>query len=330
MIDIRHAALLTIALGCAGCGGTEEASSDSKQPTSQVPQNAVGGFSAKIPEIVLQPGDEKQPCWVIPLELEGDSRWVAAGMLNTQRGLHHGNITSRPKTGEGVRRCGKEESGLAGGEAGDVLAGGQVLFGSTTQVEGEEWRHFTEGMAYQIPEGHEIVARMHYLNTTSKPLTVSPEYTWYTIPEEDVTREIAPYIWVYSNFKIPPKSETTVKTDCFLPQGMKIVEAMPHMHALATRFQGTYLGGKKDGEAWLDGPGYDPENGLIKSFDPPVELGQGDGVSFSCTWRNTFDKTIVEGVGDNEMCMMFGYAYPPKHSYTIYASNENNCLYIAP
>ena len=25
----------------------------------------------------------------------------------------------------------------------------------------------------------------------------------------------------------------------------------------------------------------------------------------------TLDKTITEGIGDNEMCMLFGYAWPP-------------------
>jgi hypothetical protein len=37
-----------------------------------------------------------------------------------------------------------------------------------------------------------------------------------------------------------------------------------------------------------------------------VVIQPGDGFSFSCTWKNTFDKPIVEGVGDDEMCMMFG------------------------
>ena len=242
----------------------------------------------------------------------GPSKVVGGGKVTVQKGMHHGNITSRPKTGEGFRPCPDDGGGIANGEAGDILAGGSVLFGSTTQVEGTEYRTFPDGMGFPIADESEVVLRLHYVNAGQEPITVAPSYEWYTIDENEVTHLLGPMIWQIGNFEIPPNSELTLGTDCFtssLGQPMHIVDMMPHMHKLGTNFTASYVGGELDGQAFLSSEGYNPD-GLIRSFDPAVVIQPGDGFRFSCSWKNTFDKTIVEGVGDDEMCMMFGYAYP--------------------
>ncbi len=327
--------LLLGALAALACSD-ESPGSASDEPDAALPDaggdpgpppNAVGGFSITLPEVTLEPGEERQPCWILPLEVEGPSRFVAAASLTTGVGLHHGNITTRPKTGEGVRPC---EKGVSD-EATDVLGGGAVLFGSSTQLVGTEWHRFAPGQAYRVKDGFEVVARMHYLNTSSEALSVAPEYRWYTIAEGDVTEELSPFAWVLSDFEIPPHSETTVSAECWFPEPMKIVDAMPHMHALGTRYFAEYVGGEKDGQAWLDDRGFD-EASDIYFFDPAVDLGQGDGVRFGCTWFNTLDKPVYEGVGDDEMCILFGYAYPAGNAYTALQKPAagGKCVYVQP
>jgi len=110
---------------------------------------------------------------------------------------------------------------------------------------------------------------------------------------------------------------------------MYLVNVLPHMHALGTAFFGRYWGGARDGESWLDSVGYDPDDGVATQYTPAIDLSQGEGASFGCTWQNTFDKTIVEGVGDNEMCILFGYAYPYEHAYSALAS-ETGCAMVTP
>jgi hypothetical protein len=57
---------------------------------------------------------------------------------------------------------------------------------------------------------------------------------------------------------------------------------------------------------------------------------QGDGASFSCTWSNTTDQTVVEGVGSNEMCMLFGYGFPGASTYSaVVADPFRKCVYMA-
>lgn len=316
--------------GGGGQGGAYEPP-DATKSKQEPPTFTVGGFSVALPPTILAPGDETHPCFIAPLELVGPSKVVGGGQMTTTKGMHHGNITARPKTGEGFRSCPPDESQISG-EADDVLAGGTVLFGSTTQYEGTEWRVFPDGMGFPIGDDWEIVFRMHYLNTTPEPLELAPAYEWYTIDEARVTHLLGPFIWVYSGFEIAPHSALTVEASCAAPQSMHIVSVMPHMHKLGRRcYAGLSNGapGDTSGALFLDTPGYNPD-GLIAMYDPPVDVSQAGGFRYGCTWQNTFDKPIVEGVGDNEMCMLFGYAYPYENALSAYASGGGACITLRP
>lgn len=301
-----------------------------RPPAPMPPPGAALGFAIELPPFQLRPGEERQPCYVFPLDLADPSVVVVAGSVTTGPGLHHGNITTRRKTGDGVRLCDKDNTDHI---AFDILGGGAVLFGSSTQVTGTEWQSFPEGMGYRVRQGYEIVARMHYLNPTPAALTVQPRYEWYTVPEARLKTELGPFAWSYSKFQIPPQSDLTVTGDCALQKPMNIVSLLPHMHGLGRRFTAAFLGGPRQGRLFLDADwGARGESDIVQ-FDGGVDLSQGglgDGASFSCTWRNTFDKTIREGVGDNEMCILFGYAYPADSAYSALATPQGGCLPVLP
>ena len=184
---MRHALVLALFV-VAGCGGSGSSGFTAGHPPArQPPANAVGGFSIQLPDVVLPPGGEVQPCYIFPLVVSGPSHVVGGATLNATPGMHHGNITTRPKTGDGIRACSDADS-AGGSEALDILNGGGVLFGSSTQIVGQEWQSFPAGMGYRIKEGYEIVARMHYLNASAAPLTVAPSYQWYTIDESTLQK----------------------------------------------------------------------------------------------------------------------------------------------
>lgn len=314
--------IIVFATACAG----EQSAPVGMPPLGEPPANVVGGFSITIPEMQLQAGEEIEPCWIFPLEVAGPSRITGGAVLRTPPGMHHGNITTRPKTGEGLRSCppGDTDSGL------DIINGGMVLFASSTQVTGEEWYRFPDGHGYRVIDSHEIVARMHYLNPSDTPIPIAPTYEWFTIDETKLVHELAPFAWTFSKFEIPPLAEATVTGDCSLPKTdhpMHIVTALPHMHELGRALDATYVGGRFDGEKFLDSPGYDPDQGVLLQYDPAVDLTDATGIRFSCTWQNTHDKTIVEGVGDNEMCIVFGYAWPTDQAYSALA-NDGGCLMV--
>lgn len=317
----RLLSLMAVSAACTD----ESAPPVGKPPTSSPPANVVGGFSIEIPEMQLAPGQEIEPCWIFPLELTGPSRVVGGAVLRTPPGMHHGNITTRPKTGEGIRPCpaGDTDSGL------DVINGGMVLFASSTQLSGEEWYRFPDGHGYRVKEGHEIVARMHYLNPTDVALPIAPRYEWFAIDETRLVNELSPFVWTYQKFEIAPNAELTVTGDCRLPNDhpMHVVTVLPHMHALGTALSAGYVGGSFDGQRFLDSPGYNPEKGVLMQYEPAVDLTDATGIQFSCTWRNTHAKTIVEGVGDNEMCIVFGFAWPADKSFNALA-NSGGCVMV--
>ena len=319
--------------GAGGAGGSEGAGGlydppDGKASRQEPPAFTVGGFEVALPPTTIAPGEELYPCFIAPLELVGSSRVVGGGKLTTGPGLHHGNVTARPKTGEGFRPC-PDEQGSTAGEAADVIAGGTVLFGSTTQFEGTEWRVFPDGMGFPIGQDWEVVFRMHYLNPTAEPIELAPAYAWFTIDPAKVTHLLGAFIWVYGGFEIPPNAEHTVAAECALTAPMQIVSMMPHMHKLGTRYWSEFAGGALDGTVFLDTPGYNPD-GLITMFEPALDLSKAEGFRYGCTWQNTFDKPIVEGVGDNEMCMLFGYAYPYEAALSAYAASGGACVTIPP
>jgi hypothetical protein len=326
-------ALIVLSSGCTG--DAEPAAEPPKvdqghPPAANPPANIVGGFSIQLPEETLQPGDETFPCWIFPLTIEGPSRIVGGAKLVTGPGMHHGNITTRPKgDGEGIRPCGMGSNEF-GSEAMDIVEGGSVLFGSTTQIEGEEWQSLPDGMGYEVDETYEIVARMHYLNASPEPVTVSPTYEWFTIDEAKVTERLGPFAWKMSGWEIPPLSTLTVSSICRPDAPMNIVNALPHMHGLGIEFFGRFIGGPYDGQRWLDSRGYDPESTVVTQYTPAMDISQGEAIEWGCTWTNTFDKTIVEGTGDNEMCILYGYAYPYEQAFSALSVPGDHCAMTAP
>src|SRR2546422_671453 len=73
------------------------------------PPSTVASFKASPPAVTLAPGEEETPCFIIPLDLPKASKVVGGAKLVVGKGMHHGNITTRPKTdGEGPRPCVKD------------------------------------------------------------------------------------------------------------------------------------------------------------------------------------------------------------------------------
>lgn len=317
--------------GASSSSTTEAPLFQTHAPQKSKPQNVVGGFSIDLPTDTLAPGEEKEPCYIFPLDVKGPSHVVGGAKLTVGGGMHHGNIVTRPKTGEGIRPCpANDDAGKFGGEATAIFKGGAVLFGSSTQISGEEWQRFPDGMGYPIKEGFEIVARMHYLNVSNETVQVAPRYEWFTIDEASVEHLLGPFAWVLEGWEIPPKSKLTATGTCNVLGPMHLVHVLPHMHRMGRAFTADLLGGKYDGTRFLDSPGYDPDKGVMLEYDPPLDLSVADRFSFSCEWENTLDKTLVDGVGDNEMCILFGYAYPFENAYTALATGGDSCVLAVP
>jgi hypothetical protein len=96
---------------------------------------------------------------------------------------------------------------------------------------------------------------------------------------------------------------------------------MPHTHEHARRFTVDlvdYSGGE---QRVMDEGNYDLESD-ISLYQPLLDLTNVDQVRFSCTFENTSDDEITYGIGNNEMCILFGYVTPPVHQLVAWADDE--------
>jgi hypothetical protein len=155
---------------------------------------------------------------------------------------------------------------------------------------------------------------------------VSPHYEWFTVDEGQISHLLAPFAWMLDGWEIPPMSEFTATAECNVLGPMHLVHVLPHMHRMGKAFTAELVGGEHDGLRFLDSPGYDPDSGVMLEYEPPLDLSVADRFRFSCTWHNTLDKPLHYGVGDNEMCFLFGYAYPTESVYSALSSGGTSCL----
>jgi hypothetical protein len=135
-----------------------------------------------------------------------------------------------------------------------------------------------------------------------------------TVPAEEVTIPAGFFGLGNIDFEVPPSAtgeEQTVAFDCIAPRSMKVLLAGPHMHEWGTRFSTHF--GPQDAldevihvdpwEAWMR----DEPPVTHWSKEAPYEIGEGDILRTSCTFKNTSSKKLIF---PTEMCATYGYYFP--------------------
>jgi hypothetical protein len=241
--------------------------------------------------------------------------WVNAVEFVSGGGYHHSNWFFVPE-GEFDYPEGLWKGCYSNGfhEVDAALAGG-VLFAQSTQV-AREVQKFPEGAAVRIPPFSRIIGATHLLNVFPEPLTTPLKLNLYTVDEVEVTVPLTPLRISYLDLAIPAGGKASFGSECPMRQAyesvaekpfdVKLYYAMPHYHAQGAGFELKLMGGPKDGQAIFD-LGAFTSDPFGRVFDPPIDLGQADGLSFRCVYNNALDKPLKWGIGDNEMCVMLGF-----------------------
>jgi len=82
---------------------------------------------------------------------------------------------------------------------------------------------------------------------------------------------------------------------------------MPHYHYLGNSFELRVMGGPDDGQEIFSVGAFDGEaHGTL--LDPPRSMRGTQGFSFTCGFKNPTTKEVRWGIGDQEMCVMLGFA----------------------
>jgi hypothetical protein len=275
-----------------------------------LPEPPKSGFRLVAPPRTLAPGQEISTCisWPFP---SIKNTLVYSSRVYATPGLHHSNVISKPVDEDLGPNPYPECHPGADDAFSDIPAViPDVLFASSTQVTGREELVFAPGQAFRIDPTREISTNYHLLNVTSEEQTIEVVYDFFTMPEEDLENEVAPFAMQVSDFLIPPHSTQDVGTTCRV-YGGNVVSIMPHFHQLSEGFTTEIVTMEGDSKMVYEDAGFDIESDIL-TYDPPLQLGDFDSFRFGCRFNNTTDHDVTFGLGENEMCILFGYLYPVK------------------
>jgi hypothetical protein len=285
----------------------------------KLPPPPKSGFRIIAPPRIMLPGEEADFClsWPFPTIT---NHVIYAGRLYTTPGLHHSNVITKavdPKLGPNPYPSCHPGASDPFSQVPGVIP--DVLFANSTQVTGEETLAFPPGLGFRVDPAREITTNIHFLNTSAEPLRVEVAYDFFTMSDADLTTLVAPFFMQVNDFLIPPHTQGTVGTACDV-YGGKVVSLMPHTHNLSQRFTVDLL--KEGGEERVLENGPFDAKSHIAIYDPPIDLTAVQQMRFECLFNNTTDHDVVYGIGENEMCILFGYVYPPIDQFVGYADYQ--------
>lgn len=295
---------------CDACGLGQYAASSGKC-------EAIGGtpLAHDFDDFTTESGEEVLglcQSWTL---LNAEEIWVNAVELEQDVASHHSNWMYVPgdkyEGPDGVWPCkDRNYSQLTA-----ALAGG-VLYAQSTQAT-HEVQKFPNGAAVRIPPYSRIIGDVHLLNTTDQAITGHAKLTVYAMELADVEVKLTPFHMTYEGLDIPPHATSRFTGECNLDTqfaavsgkifDMKLYYALPHTHALGTRFFFELMGGPNDGQSLIDVSGFNGE-ARGRAYDPPIDLKGGVGLRFGCEFTNPRPESVGWGFGDQEMCEMLGFA----------------------
>ena len=296
---------------CVPCGEME-------MPNAEGRCELIGGVMHEYDfgELTLEGGGEYNgvcQSWILnnPEEL-----WVNAVEFSSQGYYHHSNWFFVPEGTHNYEDGNWYNCYNEGFEEITAALKGGVLFAQSTQVNREVQR-FGEGVALRIPPYSRIIAATHLLNYTPDEVKTSLVMRLYSLPLETVKVKLTPFRLGYYPLDIPANATSEFGGTCDIdeafmgvedkPLDMKLHYVLPHYHNLGHDFRLGIHGGDRDGETLFELGAFTADP-FGKVFDPPIDLTGAKGLEFSCTFLNPRDESVGWGIGDQEMCLMLGFA----------------------
>lgn len=288
-----------------------------------LPEPPKRGFRLVAEPRVVGPGEEIETCisWPFPKGLS--SNIVYAGHIYATPGLHHSNVVTKPvdpKVGPQPSPACFPGAYNPFGELPYVVA--DALFANSTQIIGGETLALPPGVGFRLDVTRDVVANIHFLNTTGEPIVAEVAYDLFTMTEDTLEHEAAPFAMQVNDFLIPPHTKQTIGATCDIFGG-SVVSLMPHTHNLLERMTVDLV--HKDGseERVYEKGAFDTASD-IRVYDPPIAMKSTDSIRYGCDFNNTTEHDVVYGIGENEMCVLFGYVYPVPMQFVAYSDFQGD------
>ena len=201
-----------------------------------------------------------------------------------------------------------------------AAAAGGVFFAQSTQTLGE-FQQFPDGAALEIPPRSMIVGSVHLLNISAGEMDSALTMKVTTVDREDVSVRLTPFSFSNTSLSIPPAvgdvptesrfSMTCDMTDTFAEHiggvpDYNIYYVLAHYHEWGNYFNLSYEheDGSRDTILELSNSVGEP---IGKTIDPPMNNNGANKLAVDCGYLNNTDRTLVYGLGGQEMCVFLAY-----------------------
>ncbi len=268
-----------------GCGTSGEGDDDS---SSLGPDEIL--FETE--SYTVQPGEEKYLCTTMRMD---EATYIDRFIYSAPEGVHHLVMvqTLYPEP-EGASEC-------------------NVLFKDTwlpifSAGYGDADLRTPEGSGFEIPYNAQLLIQLHLLNTTGQALEGKAGLVMHTLDAEDA---IPAGIYGFGTqfVTLPPNQETTLTSDCTVPDDVEVFAAFPHMHTLGTSIR--FLTGPDEAsleeryrlDDWSFG---DQPIDLL-----PLHIEAGEMTRVECVYNNVTDTEVTFGEStSDEMCYFTTFVTP--------------------
>ena len=183
------------------------------------------------------------------------------------------------------------------------------LFIGGSMVEEEDYM-FPTGVALPLDVNAAIDFNTHFINRTSKTIPGECYANIYTTDLSKVQHVAQTLFLANQNFTLAPNKQTVITQDNPNSTGsaMNIFMLTSHNHEWGKKFQIKIKGGTRNGEVVYESS--DWSNPVVKTFDPPIVLNDGEGLTSIVTYLNNTNRTIQFGLtSQDEMDIIYGYYY---------------------
>lgn len=332
-LALRTAALVLASLA-PGCQGTpaDAPSRDAETDVPAVPADAAGSSAGDVaapdaePDTAAQTLTYRAGPWTLPPggERAADCEswtlhneeplYLNVVEMEATLGMHHSNWFFVPESRypgpDGTWRCSERnfEQGVA-----SYLGG--VFFAQSTQVQREAQR-FPPGTVVVIPPRSRIIGALHMLNASPQPREISLSLTARTIPRSQVRTRLAPFYLEYGPLEITPRGRSQFDVECPVderamrltgaPFAARFYYGLAHYHELGHRMRVSVVGGAADGRTLYETTSQQGDS-WARTMDPPIDVTGARALRLSCVFDNPRSSTVRYGIGDQEMCIWFGF-----------------------
>jgi hypothetical protein len=325
----RTLALLTALAACASAPSamTSDASAptDASAPADAPPltEGDAGDTQAQVltyragPWMMPAGSERSNDCesWTLHNE---EPLYLNAVEMEATLGMHHSNWFFVPDTqypgpdGTWACRSRNFEQGVA-----SYLGG--VFFAQSTQIQ-RETQQFPEGTVVVIPPHARVIGALHQLNASPMAREVGITLRARTIPRAQVRTRLSPFYLEYYPLTILPRSRSSFSVECPLEErarmltghavNMRFFYGLAHYHDLGAQMRVDVLGGAADGRTLYETSARQGDSWAV-TMQPAVDVSGARALRLTCVFDNPRSATVGYGIGDQEMCIWFGFTDSP-------------------